>query len=196
MNAHDDTPAPERAGLPVTWVAAGAGALLVLGLTFYGGTAFGRHQAKKELATVTGLREALGEDEGDEQKRPVELQIGETVAVETPEGPISVMLESTGLDYEVVGEGVQREAEYTVVVTNTGGSARVVSTLDGHFENSLGSAREAVLSTCLEDPALPPDPVPPGESVRGCESLDISYEAGRVVFDRFTPELYIEVPAD
>jgi len=125
----------------------------------------------------------------------VELEVDETVEVAGPNGDLAVTLDAVGYDYESLDSGVKRVIELTFTLGNFTGKATRL-TMNGLFEDRLGQTIEHVDSTCLEEDPLPGEPQVQGRFVKGCLAMTIPNDAGRVVFPDFSPELYVEVPAE
>ncbi|WP_313406736.1 hypothetical protein [Aeromicrobium sp.] len=199
-SGHEERELTSGFSIPVSRLALGAAALVVVGVAFYGGVAFEKQRSDAELATVSELRDALGEKDSPDAERakvaePLELQVDESVEVEGPDGNVMLTLDSVQLIEEYPGDRRQRYIELAVTIRNLTGRPTVVASLNRYFEDNLGTKHEPVLTTCTEGRQLPADPVPAGRFVQGCESMSIPDDAGRVVLDGFTPELYVEVPA-
>jgi hypothetical protein len=186
--------------VPLKYVLIGLGALIVLSVTFYAGMAYENHRIKSAVEDAfsgfgTESEESSeGDEEAESTPEPVELVEGSPVETNTYEGTVTVTLISTSASDEAAADEVlTRNLAYEVKIENTG-STPVTPSFSGHYETDAGEVLEFAGVFCDED-SLPSDELDPGQFVQGCESSDLPDESGRLVFDGFTPELYIVVPA-
>jgi hypothetical protein len=189
--------------VPLKWVVAALGALIVLALTFYAGMAYEDHRIK------TGIEEAFsglgdlgdsstgsdgGTTEGGDAPDPVELTENTPVEVQTYDGTMTYTLLSSELKNKAAAdETLTRNLSYRLKVENTG-DAPASPTTNSHFETDDGQVLDFAGVFCLDD-SLPSDTIDPGQFVQGCDSSDLPDDGGRLIFDSVTPELYITVPA-
>jgi hypothetical protein len=181
----------------------------VLALTFYAGMAYENHRIKVGIEEAfSGFGESdtsteddvFGEGEGDAVEgesapEPVELVENSPVEVQVYDGTMTVTLLSTTMRDEAAADDVlTRNLAFNVKVENTGDAPLDPSMSGHHFETDAGRVLDFAGVFCNED-SLPSDTLDPGQFAQGCESTDLPDDAGRLVFESFTPELYLTVPA-
>lgn len=196
------TPASTTKSVPMKWIAAAVGALVVLGGTFFAGMAYENNRIENELKEAfSGLggdsdESLFGEDEpAEDAPEPVELTEGTPIEVQDSSGgTVTITLLSKKMNNEAsADEAMARNLEYMVKVENTGTTPVSVS-LGGNFETEAGQVLDFSGVMCAEND-LPYDEIDPGQWVEGCSSSDLPTDAGKLVFDGFTPTLWMPVSA-